>query len=121
VISLKIAFKIIIFCIIVCFTIRVIKGARKRFSEYYNKRLNQKTLESLSPYERDKVRRIMDASSIFRRSPSELIRMPEYELSKLYKQLCKIHHPDHGGREENFKKLSESYNFLKSLKKGILI
>ena len=34
------------------------------------------------------------------------------EIKKVYKELSKIHHPDKGGSEENFKKISEAYNTL---------
>lgn len=34
------------------------------------------------------------------------------EIKKAYRSLSKIHHPDKGGDEEEFKKISEAYNIL---------
>lgn len=39
------------------------------------------------------------------------------ELKKSYKKLCIQHHPDKGGDEEVFKKISEAYNILKDAEK----
>ena len=39
------------------------------------------------------------------------------EMKKSYKKLCIKHHPDKGGDEEVFKKISEAYNILKDPQK----
>jgi DnaJ family protein A protein 2 len=39
------------------------------------------------------------------------------ELKKSYKKLCIQHHPDKGGDENEFKKISEAYNILKDPEK----
>lgn len=39
------------------------------------------------------------------------------EMKKSYKKLCIQHHPDKGGNEEEFKKISEAYNILKDPEK----
>ena len=36
----------------------------------------------------------------------------EDEIKKKYKKLAFVHHPDRGGNPEEFKKITEAYNFL---------
>lgn len=51
----------------------------------------------------------------------EILNVPkncsQEEMKKSYKKLCIQHHPDKGGNEEEFKKVSEAYNILKDPEK----
>jgi hypothetical protein len=61
----------------------------------------------------EKVRRRMqEAGELFGVGFDALKKMGRRELTRLYRQLAMTHHPDQGGSQETFVKLTETYQIL---------
>jgi len=90
-------------------------AAGSLMDEYLRQFMNSR--REYRPSHRSKTVILKEASAIFGQTKEDLTKMNPKELSRLYRQRAQELHPDKGGDQDRFVKLTEAYHDLLSTKK----